>query len=71
MTLERISAFITYCIAVVLAWLGDLSIKDASTLGGLMIGVLMLAINWYYKHQSFKLLRGGKISRGEYESFNR
>ncbi|STI20863.1 putative secretory protein [Escherichia coli] len=52
MTLERISAFITYCIAVVLAWLGDLSIKDASTLGGLMIGVLMLAINWYYKHQS-------------------
>lgn len=38
MTLERISAFITYCIAVVLAWLGDLSIKDASTLGGLMIG---------------------------------
>ncbi|ESC17249.1 putative secretory protein, partial [Salmonella enterica subsp. enterica serovar Agona str. 0322] len=50
MTLERISAFITYCIAVVLAWLGDLSIKDASTLGGLMIGVLMLAINWYYKH---------------------
>lgn len=45
MTLERISAFITYCIAVVLAWLGDLSIKDASTLGGLMIGVLMLAIN--------------------------
>ncbi|EPC6749124.1 Rz1-like lysis system protein LysC [Escherichia coli O9,9a:H30] len=32
MTLERISAFITYCIAVVLAWLGDLSIKDASTL---------------------------------------
>lgn len=37
MTLERISAFITYCIAVVLAWLGDLSIKDASTLGGLMI----------------------------------
>lgn len=71
MTLERLSAFITYCIAVVLAWLGDLSIKDASTLGGLMIGVLMLAINWYYKHQSFKLLRGGKISRGEYESFNR
>lgn len=37
MTLERISAFITYCIAVVLAWLGDLSMKDASTLGGLMI----------------------------------
>ncbi|MCP6440421.1 hypothetical protein NL474_28675, partial [Klebsiella pneumoniae] len=24
MTLERISAFITYCIAVLLAWMGDL-----------------------------------------------
>ena len=71
MTLERISAFITYCIAVLLAWLGDLSLKDASTVGGVLIGVLMLAINWYYKHQAFKLLRGGKISRGEYESFNR
>ncbi|STI25679.1 putative secretory protein [Escherichia coli] len=63
MTLERISAFITYCIAVVLAWLGDLSIKDASTLGGLMIGVLMLAINWYYKHKAYQLLRDGQISR--------
>lgn len=71
MTLERISAFITYCIAVLLAWLGDLSLKDISTLGGVLIGVLMLAINWYYKHQSFKLLRSGKISREEYESFNR
>lgn len=71
MTLERISAFITYCIAVLLAWMGDLSLKDASTVGGVLIGVLMLAINWYYKHQSFRLLRDGKISRGEYESFNR
>ena len=71
MTLERISAFITYCIALLLAYLGDLSLKDASTVGGVLIGVLMLAINWYYKHQSFKLLRGGKISRREYESFNR
>ncbi|EJH9640920.1 hypothetical protein NGB15_001896 [Escherichia coli] len=71
MTLERISAFITYCIAVVLAWLGDLSIKDASTLGGLMICVLMLAINWYYKHKAYQLLRDGQISREDYESINR
>ncbi|EEY3895078.1 HP1 family phage holin [Escherichia coli] len=71
MTLERISAFITYCIAVVLTWLGDLSIKDASTLGGLMIGVLMLAINWYYKHKAYQLLHDGQISREDYESINR
>ena len=58
MTLERLSAFITYCIAVLLAWLGDLSLKDASTVGGVLIGVLMLAINWYYKHKTYQLLRG-------------
>lgn len=67
MTLERISAFITYCIAVLLA----LSLKDVSTVGGVLIGVLMLAINWYYKHKTYQLLRGGKITQGEYESFNR
>ena len=44
MTLERISAFITYCIAVVLAWLGDLSIKDASTLGGCVPTVAALGL---------------------------
>ena len=69
MTLERISAFITYCIAVVLAWLGDLSIKDASTLGGLMIGVLMLAINWYYetKKYCYELQYGDETMDGDYE----
>ncbi|MBM6607939.1 hypothetical protein JTF19_17410 [Enterobacteriaceae bacterium RIT814] len=71
MTLERISAFITYCIALLLAYLGDLSLKDASTVGGVLIGVLMLAINWYYKHRTYQLLRSGQITRGEYESFNR
>ena len=71
MTLERISAFITYCIAALLAWLGDLSLKDASTVGGVLIGVLMLAINWYYKHKTYQLLRDGQITRGAYESFNR
>ncbi|MBG2657261.1 hypothetical protein F1512_23545 [Klebsiella oxytoca] len=71
MTLERISAFITYCIAVLLAWMGDLSLKDASTVSGVLIGLLMLAINWYYKHKTYQLLRGGKITQGEYESFNR
>ena len=58
-------------VAVLLAMLGDLSLKDASTVGGVLIGLLMLAINWYYKHKTYQLLRGGKITRGEYESFNR
>lgn len=71
MTLERLSAFITYCIAAALAWMGDLSIKDASTVGCVLIGVLMLLINWYYKHKTFQLLRDGKLSREAYESINR
>ncbi|EFO2314259.1 Uncharacterised protein [Escherichia coli] len=71
MTLERISAFITWCIAVVLAWMGDLSIKDASTVGGVLIGALMLLINWYYKHKTYQLLRAGRLSREAYESINR
>jgi cytosine/uracil/thiamine/allantoin permease len=71
MTLERISAFITWCIAVVLAWMGDLSIKDASTLGGVLIGALMLLINWYYKHKTYQLLRAGRLSREAYDSINR
>lgn len=71
MTLEKVSAFITYSMAVLLAWLGDLSLKDISTLGGVLIGVLMLAINWYYKHKAYQLLRRGQIKRREYESFNR
>jgi len=33
--------------------------------------LLMLAINWYYKHKTYQLLRDGQITRGEYESFNR
>ncbi|EGH6249569.1 hypothetical protein IE491_000730 [Salmonella enterica] len=71
MTLERLSAFITYCIAAALAWMGDMSIKDASTVGGVLIGVLMLLINWYYKHKTFQLLRDGKLSGEAYESINR
>ncbi len=64
MTLERISAFITYCIAVLLAWMGDLSLKDASTVGGVLIGLLMLAINWYYKHKTYQRCAAGRLRRG-------
>ncbi len=71
MTLEQISAFITYCIAVLLAWLGDLITRMRPTVGGVLIGVLMVGINWYYRSTPvFQVLRGGKISR-RYESFNR
>ncbi|MGY0146186.1 HP1 family phage holin [Edwardsiella tarda] len=70
MTMERVSASITYSIAVVLAWWGDLSLKDISTICGVVLGVLMLLINWYYKHKAYQLLRTRQISREDYEKFD-
>ena len=64
MTLERISAFITYCIAVLLAWDGRFIAWDVSTVGGVLIGVLMLAINWYYKHKPTSCCAAEKLHRG-------
>lgn len=68
---EKISTFIVWCIAVAMAWLGDLSLKDVSTVAGVVIGILMAFISWYYKRKTYLLLADGRISREEYESANR
>jgi outer membrane lipoprotein SlyB len=34
---------------------GGLNANELAAIGGLVIGVLGLLINWYYKHQTFKL----------------
>ncbi|WP_405423585.1 HP1 family phage holin [Pantoea stewartii] len=68
---ERISTFMTWSIAVFMAWLGDLSVKDVSTWAGLIIGIGMALISWYYKHKTYHLLASGRITREEYESANR
>lgn len=71
MTTERISAFITYGMAVMMGWLGGMDLKDVSTVAGVFIGLLMALISWYYKHKTYQLLLSGRISRGDYESANR
>jgi len=38
---------------------------------GVLIGVLMALISWYYKHKTYQLLASGRITRSEYESANR
>jgi len=68
---ERISTGIVWFIAVAMAWLGDLSLKDVSTVAGVLIGLLMALISWYYKHKTYQLLAQGRITRGEYDSANR
>lgn len=68
---ERIRAGIVWFIAVGMAWLGDMSLKDVSTVAGVLIGLLMAIISWYYKRKSYQLLAAGRITREEYESANR
>ncbi|MBS0881110.1 hypothetical protein JK231_10910 [Pantoea sp. JGM49] len=68
---EKISTFITWCIAVVMAWLGGMNLKDVSTVAGVLIGLLMALISWYYKHKTYQLLARGRITREDYESANR
>jgi len=68
---ERIRAGIVWFIAVGMAWLGDMSLKDVSTVAGVLIGLLMAIISWYYKRKTYQLLVAGRITREEYESANR
>ncbi|QEW33228.1 hypothetical protein D0N50_16780 [Erwinia billingiae] len=68
---EKISTFITWCMAILMAWLGDLSLKDISTVAGLLVGILMAFISWYYKRKTYQLLASGRISREDYESATR
>lgn len=68
---EKICTFIAWCIALLMAWLGSLSLKDLSTIVGLVMGVVMVLISWYYKHQTYRLLADKKITREEYDAANR
>ncbi|WP_084110396.1 HP1 family phage holin [Erwinia typographi] len=69
--MEKISTVITWCIAVVMAWLGGMDLKDVGTLAGIALGILMAFISWYYKRKTYRLLASGRITREEYESANR
>jgi len=70
-TMERISAFITYSIAVVMGWLGKWDLQDVATILGMVLGVGMFLVSWYYRRKTYQLFVTGRISRGDYESANR
>lgn len=70
-TTERISAFITYAVAVVMGWLGRWDLQDVATLLGMALGVGMFLVSWYYRRKTYLLFKRGRISRGDYESANR
>lgn len=71
MAIERVTAAMTYWIAVFLAWMGNWDIQDVGTVFGMVLGTGALGITWYYRHQSFQLLKAGTISREAYERVNR
>lgn len=71
MNVERINAAITYAIALFLAWLGDFSVKDLSSVFAMLIGACTFAVYWYYRRKTFQLLAAGKISAEEFERANR
>ena len=70
-TMERISAFITYAVAVVMGWLGKWDLQDVATILGMVLGVGMFMVSWYYRRKTYLLFERGRISRGDYESANR
>lgn len=70
-TMERISAFITYAIAVVMGWLGKWDLQDVATILGMVLGVGMFLVSWYYRRKTYLLFERGRISRGDYESASR
>ncbi|MFQ1681391.1 HP1 family phage holin [Pantoea dispersa] len=71
MTMERISAFITYAVAVVMGWLGKWDLQDVATILGMVLGVGMFLVSWYYRRKTYLLFERGRISRGDYESASR
>ncbi|MCX9067667.1 hypothetical protein NLN84_19015 [Citrobacter portucalensis] len=71
MTIEKVTAFIVYWIAVFLAWLGGWSIQDAAAAVGMALGAGMFAVSTYYRRKTFQLLAKGQISQEVYERANR
>lgn len=70
-TMERISAVITYAVAVVMGWLGKWDLQDVATILGMVLGVGMFLVSWYYRRKTYLLFERGRISRGDYESASR
>lgn len=76
--LDKFTAWLTYCIAIIMAKLGNFSLQDTATVMGMVLGVVMcvinltrLLINWHYRRQILQLLKKGQITRGDYDALNR
>ncbi|CAI1691444.1 Uncharacterised protein [Serratia marcescens] len=73
--MEKITSFITYAMALFLAWLGKLSPQDIAFLVGAVVGIGTFLVNWYYRRKSLQILkaieRNAASRRKIYDECNR
>ncbi|MGQ1885988.1 HP1 family phage holin [Serratia marcescens] len=73
--MEKITSFITYAMALFLAWLGKLSPQDIAFLVGAAVGIGTFLVNWYYRRKSLQILkdieRNATSRRKIYDECNR
>ncbi|MDV5741988.1 HP1 family phage holin [Serratia marcescens] len=73
--MEKITSFITYAMALFLAWLGKLSPQDIAFLVGAPVGIGTFLVNWYYRRKSLQILkaieRNATSRRKIYDECNR
>ena len=73
--MEKITSFITYAMALCLAWLGRLSPQDIAFLVGAAVGIGTFLVNWYYRRKSLQILkaieRNAASRRKIYDECNR
>ncbi|AUY13510.1 hypothetical protein DMW62_12520 [Serratia marcescens] len=73
--MEKITSFITYVMALFLAWLGRLSPQDIAFLVGAAVGIGTFLVNWYYRRKSLQILkaieRNAASRRKIYDECNR
>ncbi|MEI7112534.1 HP1 family phage holin [Serratia sp. TMDUHS_CL] len=73
--MEKITSFITYAMALFLAWLGRLSPQDIAFLVGAAVGIGTFLVNWYYRRKNLQILkaieRNAASRRKIYDECNR
>lgn len=76
--LERVSSWVTYSTALLMAKIGHFSLQDTATVIGIVLGVVMclinigrLLINWHYRRRALQLLSEGKITREHQDELKR
>ncbi|WP_164044834.1 HP1 family phage holin [Serratia marcescens] len=69
--MEKVTSFIAYAVAVLLAWVGKYSAQDIALIVGAVVGVGTFVINWYYRRKSYLLLKNVGIRREVFDEINR